>query len=116
MQHYYSSSTGRISVKEVHGENMPGDSVPITEEEHADLIAPKTVDYSTLSPEKKLERLKAQAMTAIDKTRGTVERCFENDLRLPPEWKKYRKALRDIISGKSTSTELPARPDYPEGT
>jgi hypothetical protein len=36
---FYSKSTNGFYATEVHGENIPGDAVEITEEQHAELLA-----------------------------------------------------------------------------
>jgi hypothetical protein len=62
------------------------------------------------------ESLARDAQTAIEKTDITILRCYENAVTVPATWKELRTALRAIISGTSTATELPTMPDYPEGT
>lgn len=39
---YYSKSTGGFYLSEIHGENIPADSVEITEEDHAALMQGQT--------------------------------------------------------------------------
>jgi hypothetical protein len=62
------------------------------------------------------KELATAARTAIAKSDITVLRCAENAVTVPATWQAYRTALRAIISGTSTATELPSMPDYPEGT
>ena len=59
--------------------------------------------------------LKIGAQDALDKSDITVMRCVEAGMALPPEWVTYRRALRDVIAGKSAGP-LPARPAYPAGS
>lgn len=67
-------------------------------------------------PDTSKAKLQAAAQTALDSSDVTLMRCYEAAVLLPQAWKDYRVALRAIVSGKSTATELPARPAYPAGT
>lgn len=60
--------------------------------------------------------LKVSAQDALDRSDITVLRCHENAVAVPAAWQTYRTELRAIVSGTSPATELPARPEYPEGT
>ena len=60
--------------------------------------------------------LKAVAQTALDKSDTTLMRCYEAGVAVPAEWATYRGQLRGIVSGNSSATELPVRPEYPAGT
>ena len=60
--------------------------------------------------------LKISAQEALDRSDITILRCYENAVAVPAAWQTYRTELRAIVSGASPSTELPARPEYPEGT
>lgn len=59
-------------------------------------------------------RVNAKALLAKSDT--TVIRCAEHGVAVPQEWKDYRSALRAIVSGSSTTTQLPTEPVYPPGT
>ncbi len=77
--------------------------------------------YSDAPPARNLAEgqtkvLKSQAQATLDRSDITVLRCYENAVTVPTMWRKYRLELRAIISGTSTSTTLPTRPDYPAGT
>ena len=64
--------------------------------------------------------LKTQAQVALDRitgARGTIIRCTVAGVAVPPEWKVYIQALRNIVNGTdTTSTTLPTEPLYPAGT
>ncbi|OPY03780.1 MAG: hypothetical protein A4E60_00077 [Syntrophorhabdus sp. PtaB.Bin047] len=60
--------------------------------------------------------LKILAQEALDRSDITILRCYENAVTVPAAWQTYRTELRAIVSGTSPATELPARPEYPEGT
>lgn len=53
------------------------------------------------------------AQAALDKSDTTILRCYEAGVAVPVEWATYRGQLREIVSGKSSETELPMRPPYP---
>ena len=57
--------------------------------------------------------LKASAQAALDKSDTSLLRCYEAGAAVPAEWATYRGQLREIVSGKSTATGLPVRPEYP---
>jgi hypothetical protein len=60
--------------------------------------------------------LKVAAQEALDTSDITILRCYENAVAVPAAGHAYRTELRAIVSGTSPATELPARPEYPEGT
>lgn len=70
-------------------------------------------DFIEREKEKNKPSLKSLAKIARLKTDDIVLKCIENDIKLPADWKKYRKDLRDIESGKSVATELPIEPTDP---
>jgi hypothetical protein len=44
----------------------------------------------------------------------TILRCVEAGVPVPPDWIAYRRILRSILSGRTTS--LPPRPAFPANT
>ena len=60
--------------------------------------------------------LREAAQAALDKSDTTLLRCYEAGVAVPAEWATYRGQLREIVSGKSSATELPVRPAYPVGS
>ncbi|OPY00361.1 MAG: hypothetical protein A4E60_02349 [Syntrophorhabdus sp. PtaB.Bin047] len=91
----------------VSGENVvDGDVLPNIETLHeASYIAARTA-----------AALKVAAQAALDRSDITILRCYENAVAVPETWQAYRTELRAIVSGTSSATSLPARPEYPEGT
>ena len=60
--------------------------------------------------------LRPAAQAALDKSDKTMLRCYEAGVAVPAEWATYRGQLREIVSGNSSATELPMRPEYPVGS
>ena len=62
--------------------------------------------------------LAVQAQERLDRTDITVLRCVSASVAVPADWQAYRVALRNIATGKdTTSTTLPPAPqEYPAGT
>lgn len=75
-----------------------------------------TLTQPPLTTAQKQELLKSKAKNALDDSDIVVIRCTEAGVSVPSDWKTYREALRSIVSGKSTATELPSQPAYPSGT
>lgn len=114
---FYSPSTRGFYVREIHGENIPVDSVNISREQHANLLNqqgegkhlqpgeggyPEAVDR----PKPSLEQLESDArnererllnMSNWTSLRDTADSVYEM-------WKPYRQALRD----------LPTKPGWPD--
>jgi hypothetical protein len=81
--------------------------------------------HAATSAAQALAELQSSAQAALDKTSITVERIVEGVSHgtcgfTNPDvvaFMSYRKALRDIVSGKDTaSTALPTPAPYPSGT
>jgi hypothetical protein len=131
MELYYSATTGGFYDSAIHAAaQIPGDAVAITQDEHAALMAaqaegkviqagadgrPEAVTR-TVTAEETAVALRASAQAALDRSDVTVIRCIEHAASVPAAWLTYRAALREIVAGTSAATELPARPEYPEGT
>jgi len=128
---FYSKSVGGFYIRDIHGNNIPADVVEITEAEHQALLIgqaagkmisgdadgrPVLIDRPGPTAEEQTAILKTQAQEALDKSDITILRCYENAVAVPAAWQTYRTELREIISGTSSATSLPNRPDYPEGT
>lgn len=66
----------------------------------------------------KLRRpLLRSASTALNKSDVTITRTLAAGQTVGSDWLDYRAALRAIVNGSdTTSQELPATPNYPEGT
>lgn len=126
---YYSASSRGFFHDGIHA-TMPGDSVEITDERHAELLQaqaggmviepgegglPEAVARAVTGRDA-AERLKAQAREALDRSDITVIRCVEHGVAVPEAWRGYRAELRAIAAGTSEAAELPALPGYPEGT
>jgi hypothetical protein len=58
------------------------------------------------------------ALVALSESDRTVIRCYENSVPVPPEWTRYRRALRAILAAKTgdPSLPLPVKPPYPPDT
>ena len=65
---------------------------------------------------KAIKENQAKAQTLIDESDITVIRCGENDVKVPAEWKNYRKELRKIIKEENEVLVIPDMPAYPAGT
>lgn len=127
---FYSQLTNGFYSSEIHGSNMPADAVEITAEEHAALMAGQTAGQEIIADSEGrpvltdhvqtageiAAALSAAAQTALGKSDLTILRCYESGVVVPAEWQAYRAALRAIVSGTSTETELPVMPEYPAGT
>ena len=130
MSWFYSASEKGFYADTVH-KGMPSDAKTITDDLYAALMAgasPKSGPAKEIQPDENGNPvlvdqpdpdpgliLKAQAQVALNKSDVTVLRGVEDGSGVSPEWRAYRKALRDIIS-KGGATELPPVPEYPEGT
>ena len=59
--------------------------------------------------------IKWAARSALARSDIIVLRCFENDVKVPEEWKRYRSVLRDIIRSDAVDrdTVVPAAPAKP---
>lgn len=61
--------------------------------------------------------LSQQAYNALQRTDDTALRCFKAGVVYPAEWSVYSAELRAIYNGSdATSTSLPNKPPYPQGT
>lgn len=58
--------------------------------------------------------LPTQAQDKLDASDRTILRCYENGVAVPAAWASYRKQLRAVVSG--TSTTMPTQPAYPAAT
>lgn len=72
--------------------------------------------WATVATDVAAKELATEAQAAIIKSDITIVRCYENAITVPAAWHTYRQALREIVSGTSVATELPSRPEYPEGS
>jgi hypothetical protein len=122
----WSKSTRGLYRDDVHfAGQIPSDVVIITEEQHKTLggqiITLDSAGSPSVAPpiapaQLAAARLKAQAKLALDATNDIVLRGIERGDGVTHEWRAYREALRDIISGKSSAAALPIEPVFPEGT
>jgi hypothetical protein len=103
---YYSESTNIWYPGNAPAELLPLDAVEKTYQDHATALQAKA----------EAGALKSQAREALNSSDITILRCYENAVAVPSTWSAYRDELRGIISGSSTATELPSKPDYPAGT
>lgn len=63
------------------------------------------------------QKLKDQALSALEITDMVAFRCFKAGISFPSTWQTYTLALRAIANGTdTTSTTLPTQPAYPKGT
>ncbi|CAH2606507.1 conserved protein of unknown function (plasmid) [Rhodovastum atsumiense] len=82
-------------------------------------VASKQTDgtWTFAAPSPVIVDLVSAARAALDGSDITALRCFKAGVAFPAEWLTYVQALRAIVNGTDTSsTALPARPDYPAGT
>lgn len=128
---YYSKTTKGFYNSSVHPrEQIPSDAVIIASAQYDALIADQAggkqicenssgypvAAERTITEAERLIILKNNAQGALNRSDITILRCIENSVTVPEAWQAYRQELRDIVSGASTATTLPERPDYPEGT
>ena len=102
-------SMGAISVSVDHAANVTETDIDVDMTQYdAGLLAYTNAGLTA--------QAKTQAQGALDKSDVAILRCFEHAVAVPETWQAYRAVLRGILSGTSTATELPTRPDYPAGT
>jgi hypothetical protein len=115
---YYAPSTKSFFAIDVHGLNIPSDSILLSQEQyealyhgismcHKEIVicdgVPTLVDKQ---PEvMSLEVKQNTARHLLEATNSHVMVYFEDGQPLPHEWVTYRKTLREIISGNDI--ELP---------
>lgn len=127
---YYAASTGGFYDNSVHtAGQIPHDAVVITTDRHRALLAaqasgkvispdgsghPIATDPPGPTAAQLAAQLAAQAQSLLDKSDVTLLRCLENGVGVPQAWRDYRTALRNVVSGSSST--IPTRPQYPAGT
>jgi len=60
------------------------------------------------------EAIKQRARAALAASDSIILGMYENDMKVPPNWRKYRAVLRAIVNGEP-ATELPPQPPVPPG-
>jgi hypothetical protein len=118
---YYSKSSKGFYRDTIH-KVLPADAVLVDAAQYAALLAaqeagcPITADNAgrPASDSKPSVNIKALAMDALNKSDTTLLRCLEHGVEIPSVWAVYRDALREVIQGSSTA--LPERPPYPQGS
>ena len=60
------------------------------------------------------EAIKQKARKALADSDEIILGMYENDMKVPADWRKYRSTLRAIVNGQP-ATDLPLRPPVPPG-
>ena len=61
--------------------------------------------------------LAQQELDYVTGPRGQIMRCLVAMIEIPPVWQQYVSSLRNIVNGTdTTSTTLPTRPPYVQGS
>lgn len=124
---FYSAQTGGFYDRSIHGDNIPGDAVEITREQHADLMdahsqgkliaandngAPIAIDPPPPSAEAIAAAARAKRDRLLNETDWVVIKAAEAGEQVPDQWRAYRQALRDVTAqaGFPTNIEWPEKP------
>lgn len=128
---YYSKTTGGFYDSSVHAEAaIPEDAVVISEEQWQGLLLAQTqgkvirgdaagfpqASEHIPSIEELAQIAVSAAKQALVDSDTVFIRCGKAGVPWPNEWQQYVEALRAIVGGISTATELPTRPQYPAGS
>lgn len=93
---------------------IPSETAGIGDTYANGVFTPPTV---IIPPEQKHKELQQSAFAALGKSDITISRCYECGVAVPNDWVEYRDKLRAIVNGSdTTSTHLPIRPPWPQGT
>ena len=124
MSLFYSRATRGFYDDQIH-RSIPGDALPISDEEHQRLMQmqgtgkvidpddagrPVAVDPPPMSDARKVELRTAEAMVLLEASDVRVLRSFEEGVPVPPAWVAYRAALRAVIASSSVETTIPPAP------
>lgn len=67
-------------------------------------------------PDPTVLALRSAAYVALKQSDTTILRCYENGVKVPPEWGAYRAELRSLMAETDAKQAMPHRPPYPAGT
>jgi hypothetical protein len=123
MQHYVSPSVQGFFVDTVHGDSMPADAAPLTEEGYAEAVERSHAGYVVksvkdgrgvfaLAPRPSgPDVVRAQANLLIQDVDVVALGFFKQGLPFPPEWVAYHDALQGIAAlGKVPKAGWPTAP------
>jgi hypothetical protein len=97
-----------------HGGDMQPGDVPVPQRPDETCLWNGVSWSASLLPH---QQLVAAAQAGLNKSDITCTRCYSAGVPVPSSWQSYRNALRCIANGTdTTSTTLPAIPQYPQGT
>ena len=107
---YYSKSTGGFYDRDIHGENIPADSVEITKDQHIALMygqskgkriiadddgLPVLADELPPTNEQLAHYIRSQRASLLGRADFAINNAEDNGAD-PSVWRKYRQQLRDI--------------------
>lgn len=125
---YFSGSTKGFYDTDIYRGTLPHDAVQITVDEYEAAMSGQS-EGNAIEADKSGKPITVKRIPAddeLDKARKTraeeslkesdivIIRCYEDGIPVPSEWKEYRQALRDMITGKSAAeATIDAAPAYP---
>ena len=115
--YYYSKTTGGFYRTEIHGNDIPSDTVSVTDEQHSLLFAQQSEGKQIVSDDDGYpiaiprpasvptwEKIKAQRDKLLQQCDWTV--LSDSPVSNQSDWLTYRQALRDIPQDFTTPEEV----------